>query len=261
MVARTEWQIGPWTFDADGGRLLAGETEVPLEHRAARTLELLCRDRGCPVSREAILAQVWEGRSVSANSVAVVIADLRRALGDDAAAPRFIATLPKRGYRLSEHLPQVAELIPIAPVRPSRSRKLAIALMLFGLLASVFLIARSRSDADRVAVIVTPTANDTGQARYQPLATALQALVTDRLAAMGADVVATEASPASTGRQRTLRLHSRLILWNGLTTLSLEAVDDAGHVTWARMAVAPPNGLASATVAELKTFKADAPSR
>lgn len=261
MAARTQWQIGSWTFDADGGRLLANDTEVSLEHRAARTLDLLCQNRGRPVSREAILAQVWEGRLVSANSVAVVIADLRRALGDDAAAPRFIATVPKRGYRLSEAAVPSAEPAPIAPARPRASSWSAIVLVVIALLASAFLVAHSRSSSDRLAVVITPTTNDTGQARYRPLAIALQVLVTDRLADMGVDVVATDMASAPAGRQRTLRLRSRLILWNGLTTLALEAVDGAGHVTWTAMAVAPPDGLASATVAKLKTFKAETRTR
>ena len=94
MAERTRWRLGSWTFDAEGARLIEGENETPLEHRAARTLEPLCRERGQLVTREAILAHVWEGRSVSANSVAVVIADLRRALGDDAGAPASSPPFP-----------------------------------------------------------------------------------------------------------------------------------------------------------------------
>jgi DNA-binding winged helix-turn-helix (wHTH) protein len=254
MAARTQWQIGRWTFDADGARLLDGEQEIPLEHRAARTLELLCRDRGRPVSREAILEQVWEGRSVSANSVAIVIADLRRALGNDAAAPRFIATIPKRGYRLTEALPPAATIPVAAPSRRQVPWGLAITLVI-ALLASGVFVARTLA-GDRTTVIVTRTANDTGEARYQPLATALQALVTDSLTERGMDVVSADSGSAPATSAHGLRLRSRLILWNGISTLSMESVDATGRVTWARMAVAPPNGLASATLTQLKTFDA-----
>lgn len=254
MTARTQWQIGTWTFDTDAARLIDGETEIALEHRAARTLDLLCRDRGRPVSRAAILEQVWEGRSVSANSVAIVIADLRRALGDDAAAPRFIATIPKRGYRLNDETPSAAEVpLPVA-ARRKVSWSLAIALVIALLVLGVF-VARSLA-ADHTTVIVTRTANDTGQAGYQPLATALHALVIDRLTEMGVDVVPADSDVPPARPEHTLWLRSRLILWNGISTLSLESVDPSGHVTWAAMVVAPPNGLASATVAQLKTFGA-----
>lgn len=255
MTTRTQWQIGTWTFDAAGTRLIAGDTEVPLEHRAARTLEMLCRSRGSPVSREEILAEVWEGRSVSTNSVAVVIADLRRALGDDASAPRFITTIPKRGYRLSDAVPRVEAPPPAAPARRNVLRSLAIAVAVIALLGAGFLAMRPRS-SDRLTLVVTPTANDTGQAQYRPLATALQALLIDRLARMGVDVIAAPTPPGPVKHGRQLWFRSRLILWNGISTLSMEEVDGSGHITWTGMAVAPPNALASATIAQLKTLKA-----
>ena len=256
MAERTQWQIGSWTFDAEGARLVEGKNETPLENRAARTLALLCRERGRLVTRDAILAQVWEGRSVSANSVAVVVADLRRALGDDAGAPRFIVTVPKRGYRLCEAEPTAAEPDPPVPTRTRIPWKLVITLTIIALLGSAIFVFHDRSGADHVTVVVARTANDTGQTQYQPLATALQALVTDRLAGMGMDVVAEQAPTVRGQREGGLFLRSRLILWNGISTLSMEAVDDAGHVTWTGMAVAPPNGLASATITQLKRFRA-----
>jgi len=256
MAEQTRWQIGAWTFDAEGSRLIDREGETPLEHRAAHTLELLCRERGRLVTREAILAHIWEGRSVSANSVAVVIADLRRALGDDAGAPRFIATVPKRGYRLCEEKPEAAEPPPHVPTPTPIARTLLLALTTLALLGSAIFMLRDRSGADHFTVVVAKTANDTGQAHYQPLTTALQALVTNRLTGMGMSVVA-EPTPAGLARrEHVLWLRSRLILWNGISTLSLEAVDGVGHVTWAGMAVAPPNELASATISQLKSFQA-----
>src|SRR5688572_22055096 len=93
-------RIGDWTFDPAAGELTRGGERRRLEDRAARTLALLCRRRGEVVSHGEIAAEVWNGRTVSPNSLPVVIADLRRALDDDARAPRFIETVAKRGYRL-----------------------------------------------------------------------------------------------------------------------------------------------------------------
>src|SRR2546430_2002138 len=92
--------IGDWRFHAGEDELRRPGERRKLEHRAARTLELLCGRRGEVVSREAILEAVWQGRAVSPNSVAIVISDLREALGDDARSPRHIETVAKRGYRL-----------------------------------------------------------------------------------------------------------------------------------------------------------------
>lgn len=63
-------------------------------------LALLYARAGAVVSADEILERVWEGRAVSAHSVATVVSELRKALGDDTREPRYIETVPKRGYRL-----------------------------------------------------------------------------------------------------------------------------------------------------------------
>ena len=93
-------RIGEWHFHPGSGELRRGSDVRRLEPRAARTLELLLEARGSVVSHERLIHEVWSGRTLSENSVAVVVGQLRRALGDDARDPRLIETIPKRGYRL-----------------------------------------------------------------------------------------------------------------------------------------------------------------
>ena len=72
-------------------------------------LLLLVREAPRTVSPEEMLDVVWGGVFVSDNSVHRAIATLRKALGDDAKAPRYIQTVTKRGYRLLEAaIPQTA---------------------------------------------------------------------------------------------------------------------------------------------------------
>ncbi len=52
------------------------------------------------VSKEELLTVVWDGAFVEEGALAQAIHSLRKALGDDARQPRFIQTVPKRGYRL-----------------------------------------------------------------------------------------------------------------------------------------------------------------
>ena len=47
-----------------------------------------------------LLDEVWSDVVVTSDSVYQVVAVLRRTLGDDSKEPRYIATLPRRGYRL-----------------------------------------------------------------------------------------------------------------------------------------------------------------
>jgi DNA-binding winged helix-turn-helix (wHTH) protein len=94
-------KIGEWSFSPREAALSRGDERRRLENRAAETLEHLCRKNGEIVSHAELVEAVWQGRSLSPNSVAVVIADLRRALEDDARTPKYIETVPKRGYRMA----------------------------------------------------------------------------------------------------------------------------------------------------------------
>ena len=253
MATREQHRIGAWRFDVDGAALHGPEGERRLEDRAARTLALLVRRRGETVSQQAILDEVWNGRAVSPNSVAVVIGDLRRSLGDDARDPRHIATIAKRGYRLNPDTAEPAE----ASAQPRRRLAAVAGALIVGLALAFFLLVHERSRAAvPVIVMVEPVGNDTGQARYAPLALALDELVTNRLSRQPGLAVVRAAGTGPVA-DRTLRLASRLILWNGQPTLSLSATETGtGSVAWTSMAAGPADALAAHTIAALDGFGA-----
>lgn len=60
---------------------------------------MLLRDAGKLVSKGRFLDEVWHGVPVTDEALTQCIKTLRRQLGDDAARPRFIETVPKHGYR------------------------------------------------------------------------------------------------------------------------------------------------------------------
>jgi tetratricopeptide (TPR) repeat protein len=64
------------------------------------------------VTREEILEHLWPDVIVGDDALARAISKLRRALGDDPRAPRFIETIPKRGYRLIATAPAAGEAVP-----------------------------------------------------------------------------------------------------------------------------------------------------
>jgi transcriptional activator of cad operon len=92
-------QIGPWTAHRDSGELTDGILTVPLKPKVAELLFLLAEHRGEVVPREEIVARLWPRVIVTDDSLARLVFKLRRALKDDARIPRFLETLPKRGYR------------------------------------------------------------------------------------------------------------------------------------------------------------------
>lgn len=216
-------RIGPWIFDEEGARLIGEGDERKLEDRAARTLALLCERRGEVVSREDILAAVWNGRAVSDNSVAVVMRDLRRALDDDAKEPRFIETVAKRGYRLAR----------AAPAR--RKPLILIAAMLIPIVAAGVLFTRT------TPLTIEPVRNETGQEAYEPLSRALTQVVIDQSAKLNGITLEADAP---------LRLEGRLILWNGVPALSLTATK-GGHVVWTGIAEGQEDVIAKLTAAKL----------
>lgn len=107
-------RIGDWILDVPEGRLRNRETVVALEPKTAALLLVLVRHRGQVVSHEMIFEQVWPDTAVGIGALARCISKCRKALGDDAQSPRYIETLPKRGYRLLDQPCPAAEVEPDA---------------------------------------------------------------------------------------------------------------------------------------------------
>src|SRR5690606_26348264 len=95
------YAFGTFRFDAAACELSGPDGPVRLRAQVAAALDLLLANRGRVVSRTELRRVLWpDSRVVMFEaSIAAVIRELRRALGDDPRAPRFIATVPKRGYR------------------------------------------------------------------------------------------------------------------------------------------------------------------
>lgn len=234
----TAQRIGEWDFDAASGELRRGRDLRRLEPRAARTLELLCEAQGRLVSQERLIAEVWDGRSLSENSVPVVISQLRRVLGDDARRPTMIETVPKRGYRLVRTNGQ----------RPGRGRlALAFAIAAAALLMLVALALFS-SGGPRPVVAVADVVNATGDARYGPLARATSELIVAELSSRGFEV-------RRQGRG-DLQLSARLVMWNGQPSLGLTATDPDGVIRWSAMTSGSAERVPAGVKAELDKLQA-----
>ncbi|MEM9314753.1 MAG: winged helix-turn-helix domain-containing protein, partial [Pseudomonadota bacterium] len=93
------WSFGHITFNADRGILHNGENEVLLEPKASALLNYFCEHDHRDISRDELIERVWHGQVVSDNAINRVVVQLRKALGDDRKPRRFIATVPKVGYR------------------------------------------------------------------------------------------------------------------------------------------------------------------
>jgi DNA-binding winged helix-turn-helix (wHTH) protein/Tfp pilus assembly protein PilF len=70
-----------------------------LTPRAFNLLQYLIEHRDRVVEKPELFEQIWNERFVTDNALTRCVADIRRALQDDAAKPKYIETVPKRGYR------------------------------------------------------------------------------------------------------------------------------------------------------------------
>src|SRR5436190_486034 len=94
-----KFAFGGFTLDPHDRRLCREGAPVELNARYLDALALLVGEDGRLVSKERFMAEVWRGVPVTDEALTQCIRTLRRLLGDDAARPRFIETVPKHGYR------------------------------------------------------------------------------------------------------------------------------------------------------------------
>jgi DNA-binding response OmpR family regulator len=94
--------VGELEIDRGARRALLNGTELSLTRKEYDLLERLSRDAGRVVTREQLMAEIWdENWFGSTKTLDVHIGWLRRKLGDDPAAPRFIHTVRGVGFRFA----------------------------------------------------------------------------------------------------------------------------------------------------------------
>jgi DNA-binding winged helix-turn-helix (wHTH) protein/tetratricopeptide (TPR) repeat protein len=108
------------------GELRRAGVRIRIQPQPLRVLEVLARRSGEVVSREDLRRAVWgEGTFVDfEHGLNFCINQVRRALGDSATTPRFVETVPRRGYRFlvpvetQEAAARLAVPAPVTPVVP-----------------------------------------------------------------------------------------------------------------------------------------------
>lgn len=94
-----EYRFGPYTLDLRGGELRGPDGAVPLRRQTFRLLEVLVCEAPALIDRDVLIDRVWGHDALSRNVLPQAISELRQALGDDPAQPRYIETRHRRGYR------------------------------------------------------------------------------------------------------------------------------------------------------------------
>lgn len=101
-------------LDGDNRQLCKDGIPIELGSRYFDALALLVSRRGELVTKDVFMEQVWHGIPVTDEALTQCVRTLRRALGDDAANPRFIETVPKHGYRFVAEILKPLQMPPRA---------------------------------------------------------------------------------------------------------------------------------------------------
>ncbi len=117
-------RFGPLTIDLRRAQVWKDGVVVGLEPKAFDVLACLVRHRERLVTKDELLDQVWADVFVTPNVLSRAVAQLRKATGDDAHAPRYIETVARRGYRWVA--PDAVEASPGAPPGTSPGARLEV---------------------------------------------------------------------------------------------------------------------------------------
>jgi DNA-binding winged helix-turn-helix (wHTH) protein len=93
--------FGPFEFDTATRELLRGGAPIHLSPKSFDLLQILVERRPAVVTKAELQDRLWPDSVVLEANLANAVAEIRRALGDDPKAPRFVATVSRRGYRFS----------------------------------------------------------------------------------------------------------------------------------------------------------------
>lgn len=93
------YEFADFRLDLSEKLLLRAGKPVPLTPKVFDTLQILVENAGRLIEKDELMRRVWPDRFVEESNLTFNVKMLRKALGDNAARPRFIETVPKRGYR------------------------------------------------------------------------------------------------------------------------------------------------------------------
>jgi len=91
--------FGPFHWDSTQGHLWRGEQRIALRPQSLAMLRYLVAHPGRLVTKAEVRQHVWAGTHVSDTVLRVSVHEIRQALGDAVAAPRYLVTVGRQGYR------------------------------------------------------------------------------------------------------------------------------------------------------------------
>ncbi len=194
--------FGEFCLDIDRRELSRAGVAIHLTAKGLQLLTLLIGRRPRVLSKEEIHALLWQGRIVEESNLSVLVAEIRRALGDDARRPKYIKTAHGFGYGfIGETRPEGGQPPRRKTLaRPSGVIVLGVVLLLAIPTASILVDAGWTSPRLHVtSIAVLPFANETARPDDAYLGFAISEALSRRL---------------GTSEKLTTRSFASLAVWN-----------------------------------------------
>ena len=124
------YEFADFRLDLAEKVLLRDDVSIPITPKVFETLQFFVENAGQLIEKNELMERIWHERFVEESNLTFNIKMLRKALGDDASKPKFIETVPKRGYRFIAGVRRVEERAisslgiprpPYHPVSPSHA--------------------------------------------------------------------------------------------------------------------------------------------
>jgi TolB-like protein/DNA-binding winged helix-turn-helix (wHTH) protein len=169
-------RFGRFEFDPLTGGLTRDGVAIRLQPQPARVLALLVARPGNLVTREEIRGHVWGSDTYVdfERGLNFCVAQIRSALGDSADSPRYVETVPKRGYRFIAPVSEAGTPAG-AGLKAGPSARIymliAAGLLFFG--ALFFIAQRGAAPQTSIPIAVVPFDNQTGSGEYDRVAEGL----------------------------------------------------------------------------------------
>ncbi len=120
-MSENSYTFGPFLLDTAAARLSRDGVEIGMQPLALKLLEILASRAGEVLTKEELVQELWPDSFVSDDSLVQLVRRVRRALGEDARKPRYLATVHRRGYRWEATPAGVPERPPGVPRAPPTS--------------------------------------------------------------------------------------------------------------------------------------------
>lgn len=142
------YRFEDFTLDPDTRQLLLNGGEIHLSPKAFDLLTLLAVNRARAVSKAELQERLWPSTFVEETNLATLVAEIRRALRDAAAHPRFVRTVYGFGYRFTAEL--IEEASALRPAQPRAKPWLMLERRPIPLLEGVNVIGRAADAAIQI---------------------------------------------------------------------------------------------------------------